>query len=69
MTGTIFGLFSVGAIFGAIFGGWMCDARGRRPTMMVACVVNVVGGAIQTGSVHVGMFIIGRFITGFAAGC
>lgn len=68
MTGTIFGLFSVGAVFGSLFSGWMCDEHSRRKTMMVACVVNVVGGAIQTGSVHVGMFIVGRFVTGFAAG-
>jgi MFS family permease len=66
--GTILGLFAAGAFFGAIFAGWYCDAYGRKQTLIVAAVINIVGGALQAGSVHVGMFIAARFITGFAAG-
>ena len=66
--GTIFGLFSAGAIFGALFVGWLCDRNGRKPTLVLAAVINIIGGALQTGSVHVGMFIAARFITGFAGG-
>ncbi len=66
--GTIFGLFSAGAIFGALFVGWLCDAYGRKISLVVAAIINVLGGALQTGSVHVGMFITARFITGFAGG-
>ncbi|CAK7201478.1 hypothetical protein SEUCBS139899_004182 [Sporothrix eucalyptigena] len=38
------------AIFGALFVGWLCDRYGRRPALMVAALINVVGGA---GSVHI----------------
>lgn len=35
---------------------------------MIAAIINIVGGGLQTGSVHIGMFIVARFITGFSAG-
>lgn len=65
--GTILGLFAAGAFFGAIFAGWYCDAYGRKKLLVVAALINIVGGALQAGSVHVGMFIAARFVTGFAA--
>lgn len=68
MTGTVFGLFSAGAIFGSLFVSWLCDAYGRKMSLLVAALINIVGGALQTGSVHIGMFIVARFVTGFAAG-
>ncbi|CAK7213055.1 hypothetical protein SEUCBS140593_001718 [Sporothrix eucalyptigena] len=60
-------LWFAGAIFGALFVGWLCDRYGRRPALMVAALINVVGGALQAGSVHIGMFIAARFITGFSS--
>jgi MFS family permease len=66
--GTILGLFAAGAVFGALFAGWFCDAYGRKKLLIVAAIINIIGGALQTGSVHIGMFIAARFITGFAAG-
>lgn len=66
--GTILGIFAAGAFFGAIFVGWFSDAYGRKKTLIVAAIINIVGGALQAGSIHVGMFIVARFITGFAAG-
>lgn len=68
LTGTVFGLFSAGAIFGALFVGWLCDVYGRKRSLLVAAAINIIGGALQTGSVHIGMFIAARFITGFAGG-
>lgn len=68
LIGTVLGLFSAGAVFGAIFTGWFCDAHGRKKSLIVAAIVNLIGGALQTGSINLGMFIAARFITGFAAG-
>lgn len=68
LTGTVFGLFSAGAIFGALFVGWLCDVYGRKRSLLAAAAINIVGGALQTGSVNIGMFIAARFITGFAGG-
>ncbi|TPX13575.1 uncharacterized protein E0L32_006046 [Thyridium curvatum] len=67
MIGTIFGLFSAGAIFGALFVGWVCDAYGRKQSLMLAAFINIIGGALQTGSVHVAMFIVARMVTGFSS--
>jgi MFS family permease len=66
--GTVLGLFSAGAVFSALFAGWFCDAYGRKKLLIVAAVMNIIGGALQAGSVHIDVFIAARFITGFAAG-
>lgn len=66
--GTVFGLFSAGAIFGALFVGWVCDAYGRQKSLILAAIINLLGAGLQTGSVHIGMFIAARFVTGFSAG-
>lgn len=68
IVGTVFGLFSAGAIFGALFVGWVCDAYGRKASLLIATVINIIGGALQAGSINIGMFIAARFITGFAGG-
>ncbi|ETI26159.1 hypothetical protein G647_02936 [Cladophialophora carrionii CBS 160.54] len=68
ITGTINGLYCAGALFGALHVGWMCEARGRKETMYLASAVNVVGGALETGSVDIAMFLVSRFIAGWGIG-
>ncbi|OQU93801.1 hypothetical protein CLAIMM_00268 [Cladophialophora immunda] len=68
ITGTINGLYCAGALFGALHVGWMCEARGRKETMYLASAVNVVGGALETGSVNMAMFLVSRFISGWGIG-
>jgi MFS family permease len=68
ITGTINGLYCAGALFGALHVGWMCEARGRKETMYLASAVNVVGGALETGSVDIAMFLVSRFISGWGIG-
>ena len=46
----------------------MADARGRKETMYLASAVNVVGGALETGSVNMAMFLVSRFICGWGIG-
>jgi predicted MFS family arabinose efflux permease len=62
------GLFCAGGLFGAIFVGWSCDALGRKPTLWIASPLAIIGGALQAGAVHIAMFLVGRFIGGFAVG-
>ncbi|KEF63824.1 uncharacterized protein A1O9_01802 [Exophiala aquamarina CBS 119918] len=66
--GTINGLFCAGALFGALHVGWMCEARGRKETMYLASAVNILGGALETGSVNMAMFLVSRFIAGWGIG-
>ncbi|KIW83322.1 hypothetical protein Z517_02567 [Fonsecaea pedrosoi CBS 271.37] len=68
ITGTINGLYCAGALFGALHVGWMCEARGRKETMYLGSAVNVVGGALETGSVNMAMFLVSRFISGYGIG-
>lgn len=68
ITGTINGLYCAGALFGALHVGWMADARGRKETMYLASAINVVGGALETGSVNMAMFLVSRFICGWGIG-
>ncbi|KAG0646295.1 Major facilitator superfamily transporter mfsA [Hyphodiscus hymeniophilus] len=68
ITGTINGLVCAGAVFGSLAVGWMCDARGRKETLYLTCVVNIFGEALQAGSVNLGMFLAARFIGGWGIG-
>ena len=68
ISGAINGLFSAGGIFGALTVGWMCEAHGRKKSMYLGAFVTIVGGVIQTASVHIAMFLVARFITGFGIG-
>lgn len=62
------GCFSGGGFIGAIFGGWACDYLGRKKTLVFALPIAIVGGAFQGGAVHIAMFLVGRFLSGFAVG-
>jgi MFS family permease len=68
ITGAINGLYCAGATFGALTVGWMCEARGRKETMYLGSAVCILGGALQTGSVNIAMFLVSRFITGWGIG-
>jgi MFS family permease len=68
ITGTINGLFCTGAIFGSLTVGWMCESRGRKETMYLASIVNIVGEALEAGSINIAMFLVARFIAGWGIG-
>ncbi|MCO5590295.1 hypothetical protein L7F22_044264 [Adiantum nelumboides] len=68
LSGTIQALFQVGALFGGLMSGLTSDPLGRRTAIFIACVLVIIGSALQTGSTHVAMFIVARFITGMGIG-
>ncbi|KIW78380.1 hypothetical protein Z517_08215 [Fonsecaea pedrosoi CBS 271.37] len=61
-------LFQVGGLFGSISSLWIPDKIGRRWALFIGGTFSLVGGALQTGSVDVAMFIVARFITGIGVG-
>lgn len=63
--GAMNSLFYVGGFFGTIFNAWFADFAGRRATIVTACLIMVVSGALVAGSVGVEMFIVFRFFTGW----
>ncbi|TVY85916.1 Sugar transporter [Lachnellula willkommii] len=62
------GVFFAGGTLGCLLGGWLGDRLGRMMGFRVAATVGIIGAAIQTGAVDQGMYLVGRTITGLAAG-
>lgn len=59
---------SGGSFLGALAAGFICDAIGRRYSLMIASVIWIIGSAIQCSSQNVAQLIIGRLISGLAVG-
>jgi MFS family permease len=68
LTGAINGLFQAGGLFGALSCIKSADWLGRRKALLIAAIITLIGGALQAGSVHIGMYIAMRFITGLGVG-
>ncbi|KAF9887180.1 hypothetical protein FE257_010434 [Aspergillus nanangensis] len=68
LLGATNGLFQTGGFFGALLIGPAADRLSRRGAIVLACVLLVIGGALQAGSVHVAMFLVMRTITGVGVG-
>ena len=43
---------------------WLADRIGRKKTIQMVCAVCIVSAALQAGSVHVAMLLVGRFLNG-----
>ncbi|KAJ5889838.1 hypothetical protein N7504_010648 [Penicillium tannophilum] len=67
-TGGIVAAFSAGATFGAFGCSYIGDPIGRVWALRIGAAIAVVGCALQAGSVHIAMLIVGRLINGFGAG-
>lgn len=67
-TNSIIGAANGLFFMGAILLSWLADKHGRKPALAISSTVTILGGAISAGSVHVGMFIVGRWITGAGIG-
>ncbi|KAK3071494.1 hypothetical protein LTR53_008504 [Teratosphaeriaceae sp. CCFEE 6253] len=66
-SGTVVALFTGGCFVGA-FGASYTDRLGRRGTILMACVIFVIGGIIQTAGVVIAMLYVGRLIAGIGVG-
>ncbi|KAF4339349.1 major facilitator superfamily transporter [Fusarium beomiforme] len=67
LMGAINGLFQAGGFLGTLGCYAIADYFGRRKAIMVAALISTLGGALQAGSVDIGMFIAMRFLTGVGA--
>lgn len=56
------------ALIGAFLQAWIAQRWGRKSSTAVAAVFLLTGNAFQAGAVHIAMFLVGRYITGFGAG-
>ncbi|KAJ9611200.1 hypothetical protein H2200_004383 [Cladophialophora chaetospira] len=68
ISGAINGAFQAGGFLGTLACISIADKYGRRTGLFVASVLAVLGGALQTGSVNIAMYIAMRIISGFGVG-
>ncbi|KAF4963726.1 hypothetical protein FSARC_8274 [Fusarium sarcochroum] len=68
LIGAINGLFQGGGLMGTLTFGALADKIGRCKAMFCASILAVIGGGLQAGSVHLAMYLVARFVTGFAVG-
>jgi MFS family permease len=61
-------ILSVGTFFGAIIAGDIADIIGRRITIIIGCLIFIVGGILETASTGLGLMVAGRIIAGFGVG-
>lgn len=55
-------------IQGAMNQGWIADWISRKWSILVAGIIFIIGGAMQTGAVSFGMLIGARFVGGIGVG-
>lgn len=66
----IVSILSAGTFFGAIIAGDIADWLGRRITVIIGCLVFLIGAILETASAgpNVGLMVAGRLIAGFGVG-
>jgi sugar porter (SP) family MFS transporter len=61
-------ILSAGTFVGALIAGDVADFIGRRPTIIVSCLVFLVGVVLQVASTTIALLSVGRVIAGLGVG-
>ncbi|KAJ9626216.1 hypothetical protein H2203_003848 [Taxawa tesnikishii (nom. ined.)] len=61
-------ILSAGTFFGAIIAGDMAEIIGRKYTVILGCVIYIIGVIIQIATSGLGGIVAGRLIAGFGVG-
>ena len=64
----IVSILSAGTFFGALMAGDLADFTGRRTTVILGCIIFIVGVILQTASTTYGLLVAGRLVAGFGIG-
>ncbi|TKA60160.1 hypothetical protein B0A49_08494 [Cryomyces minteri] len=62
------GLYAGAGCIGCWTVFWLLDTLGRKRAIQVITVLCIVSAVIQTASVHIAMFLVGRFLNGIGVG-
>lgn len=65
---TIVSMALVGAIIGAVFGGWINDVYGRKRATLLADVVFALGSIVMAAAPNPYVLIFGRLLVGLGVG-
>ncbi|KAF5354221.1 hypothetical protein D9756_006878 [Leucocoprinus leucothites] len=66
--GAIVASMPAGSFVGALLVTQLADRIGRRPTVILAGIIWVIGSILQCASVNRGMLVVGRIISGISVG-
>lgn len=66
--GGITAAMAAGSWLGALVSGFLSDRIGRKSSIMVGCIIWIIGSAIMSASQNIGMLVAARVINGFAVG-
>lgn len=66
--GFVIAVYEIGCLAGAVFTMWFGDKVGRRKTILVGCIIMIIGAIIQCASYSTGQLLAGRIITGIGNG-
>jgi sugar porter (SP) family MFS transporter len=64
----IVSILSAGTFFGALIAGDCADIIGRRLTIIIGCIIYIIGVVLQTASHGLGLLVAGRVIAGLGVG-
>ncbi|OQV02334.1 hypothetical protein CLAIMM_07550 [Cladophialophora immunda] len=62
------GLYAGAGVLGCWAVFWFADKFGRKIAIQIIAAICIVSAAIQAGSVHIAMFLVGRMLNGFGVG-
>lgn len=69
VSSNVVSLLTAGCFFGSIFAAFINDRLGRRYSLMIFCLVFLIGAALQVGAHHeIGLIYGGRVIAGLGIG-
>jgi len=63
----IAGIFGIGAIFGALLSAYLGNQYGRKMSLILLAIPDLLGWILVASSQNLGMMLAGRFLAGFAA--
>lgn len=68
MQGFTIAIYEIGCLVGALFNITVSDRYGRLKSIILGCILMVIGGILQASSFSLGQFIAGRIISGLGNG-
>jgi len=63
----IAGIFGIGAIFGGLLSAFLGNRYGRKMSLILLAIPDLLGWILVASSQNLGMMLAGRFLAGFAA--
>ena len=61
------GIFGLGAILGGLLSAYLGNQYGRRMSLILLAIPDLIGWILVASSQNLGMMLVERFLAGFAA--